>query len=360
MPSDYYSILGVSKTATKDEIKKAYHKLAHQYHPHKGGSSANEAKMKEINEAYQVLKDPAKRSQYDQLGSAFQGGGPSGFSGFGNFSDFAQNFNGGNQGGVQFDFDIGDIFGDFFSGGRSRTRTASRAGADIESEINLSFTEAAFGVEKLLRLTKDVVCDKCKGEGAEPGSKVSSCSTCQGTGQVMRNIGFGIGVPSVCGTCNGEGKVPEKKCSKCHGAGVAGSTEEIKVKIPAGVDSGQTVRFTGKGAAAKGGVAGDLFLRIRVAPDVRFERRGYDLVSQKEISITQAALGDKVEIETLDGKVKLKIPEGTQGGKIFQIKGKGVPHLQGRGRGDHLVKIIVKIPDKLSRKQKDLLRELDL
>lgn len=352
MAQDFYDVLGVSKSATKEEIKKAYYKLAHQHHPHKGG---DEKKMKEINEAYAVLGNEEKRKQYDQFGGAFNQAG--GFGG--GFNDFASNF-GGQGANVNFDFgDLGDIFGDFF-GGSSRSRQRAR-GADIETTITINFEEAVFGTEKKFSLNKDVICNHCKGSGGEPGTKVSTCSTCRGTGQVVKSVGFGIGLPSTCSQCSGQGQQIEKKCTTCHGSGVKKEAEEIKVKIPAGIDDGQSIRLSGRGAAGqKGTPAGDLYLRINVAPDKRFVRNGYDLRSKAQISIKQAILGDKIEIETVDGKVKLKIPEGTHSGKVFRIKGKGVNHLQGKGRGDQLVEVTVNIPSKLSRKQKDLLKELDI
>jgi len=365
MAKDYYNILGVTKGSSPEEIKKAYYKMAHQHHPHKGG---DEAKMKEINEAYSVLGNAEKKAQYDQYGSTFEQarsqGGFGGFNGFQDFSDFAEAFRSGSgNSGANFSFDLGDIFGDLFGTGSSRTksRRASKfQGADIEAELTLDFQEAVFGTEKELSLNKNSVCQKCKGEGAEPGAKVTTCSTCRGTGQVVRNMGFGIGFPSTCPACEGTGKKAEKECSQCRGQGVTKETENIKVKIPAGIDNGQTIRLAGKGQAGnKGGLAGDLYLRIKVLPDLRFKRSGFDLKMKTEISFTQAALGAKIEIETIDGAVRLKIPEATQSGKVFRLKGKGVPILHGRGRGDQLVEIIVKTPSRLSRRQKELLKELE-
>ncbi len=368
MAKDYYKILGVGKTAGPEEIKKAYYKMAHQHHPHKGG---DEAKMKEINEAYSVLGNPEKKAQYDQYGQTFEQarsqGGFGGFNGFRDFSDFAEAFrsSGGTSNGQNFSFDfsdIGDIFGDLFGMGGSRTRSRAAQkfqGSDIEVELTINFQEAVFGTEKELNLRKDAACQKCQGTGAEPGSKVLTCSTCRGTGQVMRSIGFGIGFPSVCANCQGTGKNIEKECRHCQGSGVIKETGTIKVKIQAGIDNGQSIRLPGKGQAGiKGGASGDLYLRIKVLPDSRFKRTGFDIKTKAEISFTQAALGDKIEIETIDGKVKLKIPEGTQSGKIFRLKGRGVSYLQARGRGDQLVEVIVKTPTHLSRRQKELLKEL--
>lgn len=359
MAKNYYDILGVSKNASPEEIKKAYYKLAHQHHPHKGG---DEAKMKEINEAYGVLGKPEKRKQYDQFGSTFD---QSGFSG--GFNDFSQAFRGaGGASGANFSFDmgdLGDIFGDLFgsSGFRSSRSKSGRnsQGSDIEAELTIDFSQAVFGTEKEIVLNKDIICQECKGSGSEKGSKVLTCSACGGTGQVVRNIGFGIGFPSVCQECNGTGQKIEKECRNCRGQGRVKSSENINVKIPAGIDNGQTIRLAQKGQAGKkGGEPGDLYLRIKVLPDLRFRRDGFDIKIKKEISFTQAALGDKIEIETLEGNVVLKIPEGTQSGKVFRLRGSGIPHLQSRGRGDQLVEIIVKTPTGLNRKQKDLLKEL--
>lgn len=360
MAKDYYNILGVNKNATKEEIKKAYYKLAHKHHPHKGG---DEAKMKEVNEAYGVLGNEQKRQQYDSFGQTFDGASGFGGQGFGGFSDFSEAFrNSGGQTSYEFNFnDIGDVFGDFFGGQRSRGRSSSRAtGLDIQAELKVDFNDAVFGIEKKIKINKDIVCNHCTGSGGEPGSKVSTCSTCKGNGQVVRNIGFGIGFPSVCTSCNGQGSQVDKKCSNCRGSGVVKNDEEIKVKIPAGIDDGQTIKLVGKGAAGtRGSATGDLYLLIRVIPRPGFVRDGYDIRTVSDISFTQAALGDKIDVETISGPVKLNIPEGTQTNKIFNIKGKGVPHLNSNKRGDHLVKVVVKTPTRLSKKQKDALRELD-
>ncbi|MDD2807131.1 MAG: molecular chaperone DnaJ [Patescibacteria group bacterium] len=367
MAKDYYDILGVTKTSSPDELKKAYYKLAHKYHPHKGGTESNEAKMKEVNEAYSVLGNPQKKEQYDKYGQTFdrsQGQGQSsGFGGFNDFSDFAQAYRSGqgSQNGQNFSFDfgdLGDMFGDMF-GGRSRAATQQNGG-DIQAELTLNFREAVFGVEKKISLRKAVTCNHCHGDGAEPGSKVSACPTCGGRGQVVRNIGFGIGFPSACQACEGTGKKIDKHCKECRGQGVIKETEEILVKIPAGIDNDQTIRLSGQGEAGlKGAAAGDLYIKIRVLPEIGLNRDGADIRTVQQISFSQAALGAKIDVETLDGMVTLKIPEGTQSDKIFQIKGKGVPHLQDKGRGDHLVKVVVKTPTKLNRRQRELLAELD-
>lgn len=363
MGKDYYNTLGVGKNASQDEIKKAFRKLAHQHHPDKAGG--NEAKFKEINEAYQVLGDPKKRAQYDQYGSAFEhaqaGGGFHGFEGFRDFSGFSNGFDAENLGDIF--GDLGDIFG-FGGRSQSRGRSRSRRGNDIEVSLTLEFLEAVFGTEKEINLRKTVECDKCKGSGAEPGTTVETCKTCGGTGQVasvQRTVFGNMQVKMTCRDCNGEGKVYKQKCSKCHGSGIMEDIVKLNVKIPAGIDNGESIRLSGQGEAGqKGGQYGDLYLKIRVNPDRRFKREGYNIISQVEISFVQASLGDKVEVETVDGPVDLKIPEGTQSGKIFILRGKGIPALHGRGRGDHLVEVIVKTPTKLSRKQKEMLKELGL
>ncbi|MBN1778898.1 MAG: molecular chaperone DnaJ [Candidatus Buchananbacteria bacterium] len=354
MSKDYYKILGVEKGASPEQIKKAFRELAHKHHPDKSGG--NEAKFKEINEAYQVLSNPQKRQQYDQFGSDFSqaGGGSQGFGGF------ANGFGGGaGNAGFNFEGDLGDIFGDLFGmGGGRRNRSAQQTGADIQIGLTISFHDAVFGTEKTFNLEKDQPCSHCKGNGAEPGSKIHTCATCHGSGRVTQNIGFGIGFANTCPTCHGEGKKAEKNCSVCHGRGVTKEQKTIKIKIPAGIDNGQSIRLTGEGQVAKNGSTGDLYVTVQVIADPNFVRQGYDIISQKEISFSQAALGDKIDIETIDGKVKLKIPEGTQSGKVFRLKGRGVSHVNGRGRGDQLVKVIVKTPSRLSKKEKQLFEEL--
>ncbi len=362
MSKDYYDILGVDKNATQEEIKKAFRKKAHEYHPDK--STGNEAKFKEVNEAYQVLGNEQKRKQYDQFGSAFEhgqaGGGFSGFDSFRDFSGFANGFN------VNMD-DLGDIFsgmGDMFGfGGGRRSKRQSR-GADIQTILVIDFMEAIFGAEKELKLKKTVICDKCKGNGAEPDSKIATCKTCGGTGRVnrvQRTILGNMQVEMTCSDCNGEGKIYEKKCSKCSGSGIVEEIVNLKVKIPAGIDNGETIRLSGQGEAGfKGSSTGDLYIKIQVKPDKRFERDGYDIRTTREISFTQAVLGDKIDIETVYGKVKLKIPEGTQSGTIFKLRGKGVEKLRGRGKGDHFVEVKIKTPHSLNRRQKELLKELNI
>lgn len=364
MAKDYYDILGISKDASQEEIKKAFRELAHKHHPDKAGG--DEKKFKEINEAYQVLGNPEKRQQYDQFGKTFEQaqaqGGFSGFNGFRDFSGFQDAYRNSGQG-FEFDFgDIGDIFGDFFGGRRGqRTKTQRTVrGSDIETEINLIFHEAAFGAEKTVELYKDIPCTQCGGSGNEPGSKIISCKACGGRGQVSHTIGFGIAFASSCSECGGSGQRNEKNCTQCHGRGVMKETEKIKIKIPAGINNGQTIKYKGRGEAGyMHGPSGDLYVTFTISPHQEFQRNDYDVLSKVAISIKQAALGCKKEIHTLDGNVVLKIPEGTQSGKVFRLRGQGVPKLKGFGRGDHLVEVIVNIPTKLTKKQRKLLEEFD-
>ncbi len=371
MAKDYYKILGVEKGASQDEIKKAYRKLAHQYHPDKPGG--DEAKFKEVNEAYQVLGNAQKRQQYDQFGQTFgQGGAPGG--GFGGFSweDFARASGGqgpfqGGQQNVEFDFgDLGDVFGDLFGFGRSsRARRGGRAsrGGDIQAEMTVTFHEAVFGADKIIELYKLITCPHCSGNGAEPGTKIETCKTCGGRGQVeqvQRTILGAMRSARVCPDCRGEGKIPSQKCRQCRGEGRVKQNEKIKIKIPAGISDGETIRLSGKGeAGARGATAGDLFIGVRVTPDPQFKREEDNILSNIDISFSQAALGTKIPITTLEGEVSLKIPAGTQSGKVFRLKDKGVPHLRSRGRGDHLVTVNVVTPTGLSRQQKKLFEELD-
>lgn len=370
MGKDYYKILGVDKNASPEDIKKAFRKLAHQHHPDK--PSGDEAKFKEINEAYQVLGDPNKRTQYDQFGSNFEQaqarGGFHGFEGFRDFSDFAQGFSKGRNGSWEFDLnDLGDVFGGFgdifgFGGGRPKSRT--RRGNDMQMALTIAFEEAVFGVEKELAFEKTVTCSRCSGNGAEPGAKIETCSVCNGTGRIVRmqrTILGNVQTQATCNNCDGEGKVPSQKCDKCKGAGIIKEKVNLRVKIPAGIDEGETIRLTGQGeTGSHGGPAGDLYLKIRVTPSKKFSREGYNILSEIEVGMVQAALGAKVEVETVDGAVTMKIPEGTQSGKVFVLTGKGVPRLNGRGRGDHLVTVKVKTPTNLDRRQKKLLEELGL
>lgn len=359
MAKDYYAILGVQKGATEDEIKKAFRRQAHEHHPDKGG---DQQKFKDVNEAYQVLSDPQKRATYDRFGSAAfeQGGGgagPSagGFGGFGGF-DF------GNVDAEGFG-DLGDVLGQMFGfGGGDGGRTRQARGKDIEVEVELSFREAIFGVERPLKLYKHGRCSRCQGEGAEPGSKVVSCSTCQGSGQVRQaqRTPFGtIQMSSACGACQGRGKRPEKTCHLCRGLGVERREEKVAIAVPAGIADGETLKVTEQGEAAPyGGRAGDLYVRVRVKQDPHFERDGNNILSRVFAPFTTMSLGGTLDVETVDGKTTLKIPEGTPPGTLFHLRGKGVPFVRSGGRGDHLVRVEPEVPKKLTREQKRLLEEL--
>lgn len=360
MSKDYYKILGVEKTASQDEIKKAFRKLAHKYHPDK--KDGDEAKFKEVNEAFQVIGDEKKRQQYDQFGADFaQQGGFGGGAGWEDFMRAAR----GQGGGAQFNFggmDFGDIFGDMFGfggGGRSR----QRRGNDIQVDVQLDFKEAVFGVEKEIRLTKNNDCDVCDASGAEPGSTQKTCEQCQGQGQVrqvQQTILGAMQSVATCPSCQGQGKTTDKKCKHCGGDGRVRSESVYKVKIPAGIDNGGTIRLSGKGeSAGAGGQNGDLYVVVRVQADKELIREGDDIFTEIHVSYPQAVLGDTVEIETLDGKKKIVVPEGTQSHQQIRLKNLGVPHLRGGGRGSQYVKVIVDVPKKLSRKAKKILKELE-
>lgn len=354
---DYYEVLGVSKTATQDELKKAYRKLARKYHPdlNKDNEEAAE-KFKECNEAYSVLSDDQKRAQYDQFGhAAFENGGMGGGGGFGGAGGF------GGFGGSGME----DIFDMFFGGqggrGGSRAKTGPQRGADLRFDLEITFEEAAFGLEKEINLYRDETCDHCHGEGAEPGSKVESCPECNGTGYVRftQNTMFGQMVNErPCSRCKGEGKIISEPCKECRGKGTVKRNKKLKVKIPAGVDNGSRLRVSGEGeAGAKGGPNGDLYVYLYVKPHKFFERDGTTVLCEVPINIVQATLGADIKVPTLDGQVTMKVPEGTQPGKVLRLKGKGIPSLRGGSRGDQLVRIKVVVPTKLSEKQKDALRK---
>ncbi len=363
MAQDFYQTLGVSKTATPEEIKKAYRRLAHEHHPDKGNGNAE--KFKQINEAYQVLSDPDKRARYDRFGSAYQnmpggGAGGSGFGGFEgfDFGDFAQGFgfSGASAGGFE---DAYDIFSDIFGGGRRQSRTR---GIDLEIEIDLTFQEAVFGAEKEIKIEKKDACTVCSGSGAEPGSKVITCPKCHGQGQIRttrRTILGNMATVTTCDQCSGTGKIPEIACKTCGGTGQLRRMKTLKVNIPAGVDDGSRVRVSGEGEVGyRGSGAGDLYLRLNVAPHPTLKREGSNIFSEIPVSFYQAALGTSVDVETIDGEVKLKIPAGTQSGKVFRLKGKGVPVINSSGRGDQFVTVRVVTPTKLTKKEKDLFKKL--
>jgi molecular chaperone DnaJ len=354
---DYYEVLGVDKGASQDEIKKAFRRMAIQYHPDKEGG--DETKFKEINEAYEVLKDSEKRKRYDQFGHAGVGGDPSGGFGGGayDFSGGGFNFNGQN---VNFDFgDLGDMFGSFFGGGQSRGHR-TRRGRDVEVALELSFEEAVFGVDKSIRLNLNQECEHCKGKGAEPGHDLKTCPTCKGAGQVTtvtRTMLGNIQQAAICPDCQGIGKIPEVKCSVCGGAGVKRQEKKVDLKIPAGIDDGATVRLREYGEAIKDGPKGDLYVHIRVKPHKKFTREGDIILSHEELDMVTAALGGELKVQTVDGIVTMKVPAGTQNGDDFKLSGHGVPHVKKDTRGPHIVTIDVKTPTKLNKKQKELLEE---
>lgn len=362
---DYYEILGVSKDASADEIKKAFRKLAVKHHPDKEGG--DEEKFKEASEAYEVLRDENKRHRYDQFGHAGVGGANGGGAGAsaGGFS-YEDIFGGGPGGqGVHVDLGdlgLGDLFGSFFGGG-GRGRAGPRPGRDVQTRMNISFEEAVFGAEKKIALTIDDTCDHCKGEGVEPGHELKTCPTCNGAGQETRvmNSMFGqIQQQTVCSRCKGRGKVPEKDCTVCKGAGRKSTRKEVKIKTPAGVNDGATLRLKnyGEAPARPGGEKGDLYVEIRVKAHKHFTREGDLILSDETISMVDAALGIDIKVKTVDGEEEtIKIPAGTQSGEDFRIKDKGVPHINGKGRGDHIVRVIVETPKKLNKKQKELLEE---
>jgi molecular chaperone DnaJ len=346
MPKNYYDILGVNKSASKDEIKKAFHKLAHKYHPDKKGG--DEAKFKEINEAYQTLADEKKRQQYDAFGSAGPGAG--GFGGF----DFS-GFTGGGQGA---EFDFGDIFSEFFGGGQGGGRV--KRGRDISVAIEISFAESVFGTQRQILINKVGVCETCHGTGAKAGTKTKSCASCNGKGRLRETRQSFLGTFSTtreCPTCNGRGEVPETPCQTCGGAGVRDRAEEIKVVVPSGIDSGEMIRMSNQGEAMPGGVSGDLYIKIHIEKHKVFRRDGTNLIMDLPVRLTDALVGAEYEIETLDGKAKLNIPAGVSSGETLRLRDKGVVIKPGK-RGDLVINVIVKTPAKLSKRAKELIDQL--
>ncbi len=367
MAQDYYEVLGVGKTATPDEIKKAYRKLAHKHHPDKGGSDAE--KFKEVNEAYQVLSNAEKRSQYDQYGQTFEdaqrsgqgfgGGNPFGGQGgnpFGGGFDFS-----GFANGAGVEFDLGDIFGDLFGGQHSRQARREK-GIDLEMPITITFEEAVFGVEKHITLEKKDACKTCGGNGAKPDTKVVTCPQCHGQGQIRttRRTVFGdMASSTTCDKCDGSGQIPQDPCETCSGRGILRQEKTIEVKIPAGIDDGQRVAIRGEGELGyRGSTPGDLYLSVRVKPSKDFKRQGFNLYKDLPVSFTQAALGAKLKVETLDGDIELKVPSGTQPGKVLRVSGKGVPVINTNRRGDLYITVRVVVPHKLSKQETELIKKL--
>jgi len=352
---DYYEVLGVKKDASADELKKAFRRAAIEHHPDRGG---DEAKFKEINEAYEVLKDPSKRQRYDQFGHAGVGGnGGAGGNPFAGFGGQGQE--------MHFDFGdlgLGDIFNSFFGGGQPGGRRRQAHGSDVETRVEISFEQAVFGTEATLNLTLEDTCEHCKGTTAEPGYELKECDTCGGAGQVItqtRTIFGNIQQATICPTCKGTGKVPEKVCTVCHGKGTQKKNQKIELKIPAGIDDGATIRLREHGEAIANGPKGDLYVNIRVKPHKKFTREGDLILSQEHVSMIDATLGAEIEVETVDGLVTMKVPAGTQSGSDFKLSDHGVPHMRGKTRGAHIVTIIVDIPTKLTKKQKELLEEFN-
>jgi len=357
---DFYKTLGVERNATDAEIKKAYRRMAQKYHPDKNeGDKTAEKKFKEIGEAYETLSDKQKRSMYDQFGSSGGAGfGGSGFSGAQGFN--AQGFDFSSFGGG-----FGDMFESFFNGGgsgTSRRKSGPRRGEDIVANIKITFEESVSGTERELEITKLEKCDHCKGTGAEPGTRIKTCTSCNGTGEIrqMRQTLFGqMATTRVCEECGGAGKTPDQKCTVCHGTTRVRKKETVKVKIPAGISDGSTIRLSGKGeAGSNNGPYGDLYLNISVKYHKDFVRSGNDIHSEQKIHVLQGVLGDEIDIKTVHGKVKLKIPAGTASEKVFKLKNYGMPKLNSSIKGDHFVKIILDIPNKLTKREKELYKEL--
>ncbi|HLW71026.1 MAG TPA: molecular chaperone DnaJ [Candidatus Binataceae bacterium] len=344
---DYYEILGVNRGAGDEDLKKAYRRLAVQHHPDRNpGDKHAEEKFKELNEAYQVLCDPEKRARYDRFGhAAFQG--PQGGGGFGGF-DFSQGF----------EEVFSDIFGDFFGTGRGRSRSRSRRGEDLRYDLEVEFEEAARGAEKIVKFQRLATCEGCNGARARNGAEgVRPCPNCKGTGQVRTQQGF-FSIATTCGQCRGDGMVIADPCPKCQGQGRLRKPVSLSVRIPPGVDNGSRLKLRSEGEAGfGGGPAGDLYVVVHVKEHAFFVRQENDVVIEVPVSFPQAALGGEIEVPTLEGKIKVKIPAGTQSGKVFRLKGKGFPDLHGYGSGDQLVRISVETPRRLSARQRELLEE---
>ena len=351
MGRDYYEILGVSRSASPDEVKKAYRQAALKFHPDRNPDDkvGAETKFKEASKAYQVLSDSEKRAQYDRYGeAAFEGNGGGGF-------DFSSAFAGG-----AFEDVLGDLFGDFCGGGGRRSRSRATRGDDLRYDLEISFEDAARGCEQQISIPRTVACEPCSGSGAKPGTSAETCSGCNGAGQIRFQQGL-FQIAKACGQCNGEGKVNKSPCASCRGVGRTRSMREIKVKVPAGVDHGSRLKLRNEGEAGmRGGPSGDLYVVLSVQEHPFFQRDGANLVCQRPINMVDAALGAEVDVPTLDGVVKLTIPAGTQHGKVFRLNGKGVPDLRrsGGARGDQYVTIQIEIPTKLGRKQRKLLEQI--
>ena len=363
MTNDYYKTLGIDKKSSKDEVKRAYRKLAHQYHPDKKGG--DEKKFKEINEAYSILSDDKKRAEYDTYGRTFSGAGQQGaggwdFSGFSSqggpfsgwdFSNFTNKENSGFQ-----DFDLGDIFSEFFGGQSRRTKR----GRDISIDIEVSFSESVFGTERKVLIRKKTICSECNGSGAKKGTEMKQCSTCNGTGKIhesKRSMFGSITHTVVCNECDGKGKIPKEKCSRCFGVGTTDKQEELNIKIPAGIEDGEMIRQSSAGEAIRGGVSGDLYIKIHVKSDSNFRKEGNNIFMDLDVKLTDAVIGAEYKLKTLDGVIDIKIPTGVNHGDFLRVKNKGVVVGKDK-RGDLLIKVKIIMPKKLSKKSKELLEEL--
>ncbi len=361
MAKDFYDILGVARDASDQEIKKAYRTLAHKYHPDKAGG--DEQKFKEVNEAYQVLSNKDKRAQYDRFGQTFQGasGASGGFDGF-DFSQFSQ---GAGAQGVHFDFGgsgFEDLFSQMFSGGMRDAQRAGRSGRDVQVDVEITFAEMITGVTKKVTVYRAVQCATCNGTGGAPGSEPQQCATCHGSGHIQKRVQTILGTmmqTAVCDTCHGRGTTYAKACTTCKGAGQYRDDVHEQIDIPAGIADGQSVVISGRGEPGeRGSRAGDLIVTVHIAPSKTFVRDENHIRTQQHVTFAQAALGDKVTVETVDGPVTMKVPAGTQSGELYRIRGKGVPKLRGMGRGDHIVEVIVDVPTSLTRAQKKLIMQL--
>lgn len=351
MSKNYYEVLGVAKTASKDDIKKAFRKLAHKYHPDKKDGDAE--KFKEVSEAYTILSDDKKRAEYDSYGRVFSDGAGPGGGGQGPFGGF--DFSGFNAQGFE-GFDLGDIFGDIFGGGREQ----ARRGRDISIDLELPFHESIFGTERKILLGKTALCEICKGNGAAPGSGLHTCASCNGKGKIhetKRSFFGSFSAVTTCSTCNGRGQVPKEKCRTCHGMGVHRKDEEIALRIPAGIEDGEVIRMTGGGEAIAGGTAGDLYVKIRVRKHPMYVKEGNNLTTHLSIKLTSALLGGEYRIQTLDGDLTVSVPAGVSVGEILRVKGKGVPYDKNK-RGDLLIKLSIEFPSKLSKEAARLVEEL--
>jgi molecular chaperone DnaJ len=356
---DYYEVLGVDKNASADEVKKAFRRAAIEHHPDRGG---DEAKFKELNQAYEVLKDTEKRKRYDQFGHAGVGGNGGGggnpFGGAGGYSAEDLNFDFGDLG-------LGDIFSSFFggqSGSGQSGQARQRRGRDVEASIEITFDQAVFGTETDLSLNLEDTCEHCKGNTVEPGYELKTCDQCKGSGQVVsvtRTIFGNIQQAAICPKCSGAGKIPEKVCTVCHGKGTQSKKQTVKLKVPAGIDDGATIRLREHGEAIANGPKGDLYINIRVKSHKKFTREGDIILSEEHVDMVRATLGTEIEVETVDGLVTMKVPAGTQSGSDFKLSNHGVPHFKNKSRGPHIVTLIVDTPTKISAKQQEILKQFN-